>query len=888
MNEKKDYKDTLNMPQTNFEMQAGLTRKEAQFRQRWLDNKLYHKILAKNKNNKQFVVHDGPPYANGSIHIGHALNKILKDIVVRFKSLQGFYSPFVPGWDTHGLPIENKMLSELKVNHKQIEVVKLRKEAAKYALNQMLIQKEQFLKLQMLSDFEEIYLTLDKNFEAKQLKLFKKMFFDGLIYKGLKPVYWSPSSMSALAEAEVEYYDHVSPSIYTCFTITKGNEFVEVDDELLIWTTTPWTLIANSGVAVGLDIEYSKVKFNKKNYIVASDLLEKVMEIFGVQKYKVVDTFKGKNLLGVEYQRPIKTDLFGIVVAGYHVSIDAGTGLVHMAPLFGEDDFIIGQENELDQIMHINDDGSINSEGDEFQGLFYSSANIKIKEFLEKNDKVMFFEYFTHSYPHDWRTKKPIIFRGTPQWFVSIDKIKPAILKEIEKIEGRPSWAVKRLATMIENRKTWTISRQRSWGVPIPIFYNEKNEIVNDEKVFDHVIELVEKYGSDVWFEKSVDELLPSEYKNKNWTKETNIMDVWFDSGSTSIGVEIEGVSVPFDLYLEGIDQYRGWFNSSIINSVAYWGQSPYRLLLSHGFVLDGKGKKMSKQLGNVVDPQEIIQKYGADILRLWVANCEYAHDVSVSESIIKQTVENYRKIRNTIKFLLGNLQDYDHSKFNLKLEGIHELINEKLKKVKFDILQAYNDYDFNDVIKTLTNFLTDLSSFYLSISKDSLYADKINSKERRMIQYNMYNILEATLVVIAPIMPTTAEDAYDNFNKQDKQESVHLEKMFEATIVDDKLEKTWKEFFDLKDEVYKEIEVEIANKKIKRTNDAHVTINTKSNFLMSLDLKKLLMIGKISFGSSLRVETFDSHKCPRCWNHIEKTEVVEDLCQRCYQTINS
>ncbi|VEU59684.1 isoleucine--tRNA ligase [Mesomycoplasma neurolyticum] len=877
----KEYKNTLNMPFTEFEMKANLVVKEEQYANFWNENKIYYKILEKNKNNKQFVLHDGPPYANGDIHIGHALNKVIKDIIVRYKNLKGFYSPMVFGWDTHGMPIEIKILQKLKKDHKEMSAQFLRSEAKKYALEQVENQKNQFKKLQLLTDYSKFYITLDPKFEAKQLELLKIMALNGYLTKDLKPVYWSPSSQTALAEAEIEYADHKSPSILVAFKISKGNNIVFENENLIIWTTTPWTLIANSGVAVGNDIEYSKVKHDKDIFIIAHDLVDSVAKTLKWENYKITQTFNGKELINVEYIRPIKKDKFGKVVAGHHVDISVGTGLVHMAPLFGEDDFLIGKKEKLDFIMHVDDDGTLNKEAGEFSGIFYEEANKNIGQFLEKEKTLLNLSFIKHSYPHDWRTKKPIIYRGTPQWFVSINKFKDKILAEINNVKFPYEWAKLRLINMIKNRGAWTISRQRIWGVPITIFYDENKNIVIKEEIFNYVIKLIEEHGSDIWFSWSVDELLPEKYRNLGWTKEKDIMDVWFDSGSTSIAVDIENTKKPFDLYFEGSDQYRGWFNSSIINSVVYRGKSPYKELLSHGFVVDEKNRKMSKSIGNVVSPLDIIKKYGADILRIWIANSEYSSDVSYSNKIFDQNIEIYRKIRNTIRFLLGNINDYDY-KNNIELTGIHLLIEERLKKLKNSIIKNYDNYRFLLVIKDINNFIIDLSNFYFSIAKDYLYTEAINSRERRMFQKNFYQILETLTIALAPILPTTTEEVYSFFKKENKKESIHLETFFDYEEIKTNYEEQWKEFFTLKDATYKLIEESIKSNLIRRSNEVHLTINNPSNFLKSLDLKKLLIIGKITFGNELKIEKFNSIKCERCWNHFEQKDIINDICQSC------
>ncbi|TPI01840.1 isoleucine--tRNA ligase [Mycoplasma struthionis] len=883
---KKDYKNTLLMPQTDFSMKANLVEKEKQYFEKWENDKIYQKVLNKNKNNNTFVLHDGPPYANGNIHVGHALNKILKDIIVRYKSMQGFFSPFVPGWDTHGLPIEHKMLSEAKKNAKDFSALELRKNAQEYALSQVEKQKAQFKKLGLLADFKDIYVTLDKKIEADQLRLFKKMVQEGLIYKDLKPIYWSPSSQSALAEAEVEYADHISPSLYVAFKIKETKNELLKDAYLLIWTTTPWTLIANSGVAINSKFKYVLVESNSKKLVIAKDLLESVASVSKWEEYKVLCELNSQDLLDLKYLSPIN-NLLCPVVEGHHVSLESGTGLVHMAPLFGEDDFIIGNKNNLEKIMHVEDDGTLNDYGLQFKGMFYDDANIGVGKFLEENQLLIAFKKIKHSYPHDWRTHLPIMYRATPQWFVSLKPIKNQIQEALAKVETYNDWSKKRLSLMLENRETWCISRQRTWGVPIIVFYDQNKQPVLEDEIFDHVIKLVEENGSDIWYEKSADELLPQKYQNKGFSKETDIMDVWFDSGSTSISVKPGNLEAPFDLYLEGSDQYRGWFNSSLINSVAWRKQSPFKTLLSHGFVLDGKGEKMSKSKGNVVDPLAVCEKYGADILRLWAANSEYTGDVTIDDKILQQTVEIYRKFRNTVRFMLGALSDFDFKEYNLN--SIHALMLERLNNLGNKIYNNYETYRFVNVIKDVNNFIIDFSGYYISITKDILYLEKQDSIERRQVQYVFYKFLELLLKAFSPIMPTTCEEIYEHLPLKNKLESVHLLDFITKKQESDKLENQWKEFFDLKDEVYRLIEENIKNQSMKRQNEAYVIISNASDFIKSLPLEKLLMVAKVSFGDELKVQNANAPKCLRCWNHIDEKDFNEELelCRRCEGVIN-
>ena len=884
--EKKDWKDTLLMANTDFKMKAGLPQKEQEFATFWRENKIYQKSLAKNKDNQDFILHDGPPYANGNLHVGHALNKILKDIIVRRKHMEGFYAPFVPGWDTHGLPIELKMLQELKMSKDDMDKVTLRKEAKKYALKQVENQKQQFATMQLFSDMKDIYVTLDPNFEANQLQLFKKMLLDGIVYKGLKPVYWSPSSESALAMSEVEYEDHRSPQIIVAFDVKEGNEFVKDDMSLLIMTTTPWTLIANSGVAVGKNINYSVVEVNGNKYILATNLLSSVAELSKWGDYKVINSFTGDKIAGIKYQRPIVNKTSPVVI-GHHVEESSGTGLVHMAPLFGEDDYIIGKQENLEMIMHVDSKGHFNEEAGKYQGLFYENANKEIGMFLEENKKLLSLKFIKHSYPHDWRTHKPVIYRGVPQWFVNIEKIKPQIINALKDVKSTPEWGISRIEKMISSRTEWTISRQRTWGVPIIIFYDKEGKPVIKEEILDYVINLVKEHGSDIWWEKEADQLLPESYRNQGFTKEMDIMDVWFDSGSSSVGVNPGGKKAPFDLYLEGNDQYRGWFNSSLINSVAYRNKSPYKSLLSHGFVLDGKQQKMSKSKGNVIDPLKIINKNGADILRLWAANSEYTSDVSISDDILKQNIEIYRRLRNTFRFMLGNIDDFNYKP--IELTGIHKHISNQISLYFNQVNKHFDNYKFIEIVKDTNKLFIDLSSWYFDYAKDILYCDHKDSKERRMIQSNISDILKKTMISMAPILPTTIEEVKKHFKNWQQFESIFLMRPNFSQIKLNQSEKFAKFISFYKPKANKILENARNEEKIKRTNEAilHMKINAEDIIGTELEYAKYLMVAKVIFDKEWKVEGFDSLKCQRCWNHFYSNELTkENICQRCDKVI--
>ena len=646
-----DYKDTLHMPKTAFEMRGNLPKKEPNIQKRWQEEHLYEKMLAKRKDAKPFVLHDGPPYANGDIHLGHALNKILKDVINRSKFMEGYQVPFVPGWDTHGLPIETAV-TKLGYDRKKMGIAEFRKICYDYALEQVERQKEGFIALGSVADYDHPYITLQKEFEARQIEIFGTMAMKGLIYKGLKPVYWSPSSESALAEAEVEYKDVKSPTIFVKFQVKDGKGKLTNDDYFVIWTTTPWTIPANLGISVHPNFDYALVQTEKGNLLVLESMVENLMKEFKLEQYEIIKRFKGKELEYITCTHPLYPERESLVMVGDHVTDDAGTGCVHTAPGFGADDFFIGQKYGLPVYCNVDAQGRLMEDcGEWLAGQYVEDANKTVTMKLDEIGALLKLEFITHSYPHDWRTKKPIIFRATTQWFASIDKIRDELLNQIHSVSWIPAWGEGRMHNMIADRGDWCISRQRAWGVPIPILYGEDDTPLMDKEIFDHVAKLVEEYGSNVWFEKDASELVPEGYKSEHspngiFRKEIDTMDVWFDSGSSHTGaMKQRGLGYPADLYFEGSDQYRGWFNSSLIVGTAVYGQSPYKQVLSHGFVMDEKGVKMSKSQWNAVAPGEITKKYGADILRLWASSVDYQADCSMGQNILKQVSENYRPL---------------------------------------------------------------------------------------------------------------------------------------------------------------------------------------------------------------------------------------------------
>lgn len=898
-----NYKETLLMPETSFQMRGNLPENEKLQREKWEEMDLYNKVREKNKGKTPFILHDGPPYANGNIHIGHAMNKILKDFVNRYKMMSGYDMIYIPGWDTHGLPIEQAVTNS-GVDRKSMSKADFRALCEKYAYEQIEKQMQGFKELNVLADWEHPYITLQKEMEARQIEVFAEMAKKGLIFKGLKPVYWSPSSESALAEAEIEYHDRKDSSIYVAFPVVEGNDTVNVGDNLVIWTTTPWTLPCNTGIAISDKFDYAKVLVNDKYYIVANELLEDLAKEFGWENYEVVNVFTGDKFAGVKYKH-VFMDRVAPVIDGFHVTLDAGTGLVHIAPMYGADDFIIGKEYNLEMINGIDDQGVLNELSGPFNGLFFEDANKAVTVKLDELGVLLKLKFITHSYPHDWRTKKPIIFRATKQWFCSIDKIRDDLLKELENnVKFHTEWGKKRLYNMIHDRGDWCISRQRVWGVPIPIFYNEDGSEIVDYDVMMHVADLFRKYGSNVWFEKEAKDLLPEGYTNPaspngNFTKEEDIMDVWFDSGSTWNGVLIEqGLPYPSDMYLEGSDQYRGWFNSSLICGVAVTGKAPYKELVSHGFTLDGKGNKMSKSLGNVIVPADMVRLHGSDILRLWVASTDYTEDVRISDDLIKQVKESYRKIRNTYKFMLGNLKDFDYTKDSVKYEDMpyyDKYMMNELNKFTKNVLEEYNNYNFQNVYKLVNNFVSfTLSNFYLDFTKDILYIEKADSLVRRSVQTVLYNILNNEVKLLAPILPYTSEEVYSLLPHT--EESVHLTDMPEVVTYSDsaEVEELFNLFFELKDKVNKKLEEARNEKLIGSALEAVVKINLDPKYnevkeKLGSYLHQLFIVSKVEYttdGEEVVVEKSTGEKCNRCWNYVD--HLNGDICDRCHNIINS
>ncbi len=915
-----EYKDTLLMPKTDFPMRGNLPNREPQIQEQWEEMNIYQKVQERTKGRPLFVLHDGPPYANGDIHMGHALNKIIKDMIVRFKSMNGYCAPYVPGWDTHGLPIETALTKNKKVNRKAMSVAEFRKLCEEYAYEQINNQREQFKRLGVRGDWENPYITLKPEYEAQQIKVFGEMAKKGYIYKGLKPVYWSPSSESALAEAEIEYQDKRSPSIYVAFPVKDGKGVLEGDEKIIIWTTTPWTIPANLGISVHPDLEYSVVSVDNNKYVVASALLEAVTKEIDWENVSVVKTFKGRELENVVASHPI----YGrdsLVMLGEHVTTDAGTGCVHTAPGHGEDDFLVGQKYGIGVLCPVDEKGYMTAEAEGFEGLFYDEANKPITEKLNEVGALLKLSFITHSYPHDWRTKKPTIFRATAQWFASIKDFRNELMEAVKETKWVPAWGETRLYNMVRDRGDWCISRQRAWGVPIPVFYGENGEPIITDETINHVSDLFREYGSNVWFEREPKDLLPDGFTHESspngiFTKENDIMDVWFDSGSShqAVLLEREDLQRPADLYLEGSDQYRGWFNSSLSTAVAVTGKAPYKGVLSHGFALDGDGRKMSKSLGNVVVPEKVMKQLGADILRLWVASVDYQADVRVSDAILKQVAEVYRKIRNTFRFLLGNLSDFNPETDAIPVNELREVdryILVKLNKLIDKVKTSYENYEFAGVYHSVHNFCTiELSSFYLDFAKDILYIEAADQHDRRSIQTVLYDALLSLTKLVTPILPHTADEVWKHIDSV-KEESVQLVDMPISVEIPnaEALEAKWDSFMELRDDVLKALEKARNEKVIGKSLAASITLYPNIGTKALLDtveenLKQLFIVSRFEIGGSYEdapenAQVFDQVKivvgvaegetCDRCW--VVTPTVGEDsdhptICSRCASVV--
>ena len=916
--EKKDYSKTLNLPKTDFPMRGNLPANEPKIQEEKFTQDLYEKMLKKNEGNEPFVLHDGPPYANGEIHIGHALNKVLKDTIVRYKNLQGYYTPFIPGYDTHGMPTEKKAIEKLGLNRDEIPVTQFRDTCKEFTKKYKDLQTEGFKRLGVLGDWENPYVTYQPEMEAKQLGVFAEMYKKGYIYKGLKPVYWCTDCETALAEAEIEYKDINSNTAYVKFPLKDGKGLVDRENTyIVIWTTTPWTLPGNTMIAVGEDFEYAVVKVGDEKLILAKELVPKTMEIAGIKEYKIVQEMKGKHLAGMVCSHPF-LDRDSIVVTGTEdsvdVELDTGTGCVHCAPSYGKEDYLLGLKHDSEIIVTVDSKGMQRGEGaGPFKDMYYAKSDKEIIKWLDEHNLLLASQVVNHSYPHCWRCKKPVIFRATSQWFASVDGFRKETLDAIKTVKWTPSWGEERITKMVEERNDWCISRQRTWGVPIPIFYCKdcEKEYVTEESL-KKIQEIVKEKGTNAWFDLSEKELMPKGAKCEcgctEFKKETDIMDVWFDSGSTHESVLVERGLPEADMYLEGSDQYRGWFQSSLLTSVATKGKAPYKEVLSHGYTVDEHGNKMSKSVGNVIAPQEIIKEYGADILRLWVLASDYTSDISISKGIMKQVSEVYRKLRNTARYILGNITDFDITKpvAYKDLQEIDRWALMKLNKLIDECTKAYDNYEFSVAYRALNQFcVVDMSAFYLDIIKDRLYTYRADSVDRRAAQTVMYEILSALVRIMAPMTCFTAEEIWKYMPHKDgeNKESVMLEfyPKVNPKWDDEKLEQKWNKLIKAKDEIAKQLELARAAKEIGLSLEAKVELFAEGEeyrFLFDKTdlLKEICIVSEVTISENrrnadteqplgIRVSKADGKKCERCWSY-DKTVGIDKLhptlCKKC------
>ena len=904
-----DFSKTVLLPKTSFPMKGNLSQREAEFLRIWDSKDIYAGINKKNRKKNPFILHDGPPYANGHIHLGTALNKILKDVVVKYKSLRGFYSPYKPGWDCHGMPIEHQIFKEMKAEKSDVDIVKFRKKAAEYAKKFMSVQREEFRRLGVLGEWENPYLTLKHEYESAIINAFGKLYSGGYIYQAYKPIYWCISCETALAEAEIEYENTKAPSIYVKFPATSGPEGLSLDNlSFLVWTTTPWTLPGNTAIAVNPDMEYCVAETKEGRHILARSLAERVFGKKG-QEAKIRETFRGSELEGCRYSHPLLERESRIIAADF-VSAEDGTGCVHSAPGHGEEDYYAGIKNNLEILSPVDEKGRFTAEVKDFAGIRVFDADRLIIDSLDKTGALFYSEEIEHSYPHCWRCKKPVIFRSTKQWFLKVDHngLREVMKTGIENTGWIPPEGANRIGSMVAQRPDWCLSRQRLWGVPIPVFYCKScSEAVITEDTIRHIERLVGENGSDAWMERSEKELLPEGFKCPfceagEFTKEKDILDVWFDSGVSHLAVLKKSPELgwPADLYLEGSDQHRGWFQTSLITSCAIEKKAPYRKVLTHGFVVDAEGRKMSKSLGNVITPDELIKKYGAEIVRIWSISENYQQDIRISESIIQNVIMAYKRIRNTVRFLLGNLHDFSpsHAVDYSQMEEADRWAVEKLKDLVNRVTGHYESFAFNKVYEELHNYCNlYLSSFYLDHLKDRLYTFGRNSGQRRSGQTVLNIILASFLKISSPILSFTAEEAYQSITWQEKKESIFLENWPELQKPDEKLLERWERFFELRKKVLKKIEEKREEKAVRGSLEAKVRISAPEDLLSFLQsfgrLENLFIVSEVMLEkgaeTEITVEKTSLNKCQRCWVHFP--EVGSDprfpgICKKCVKAV--
>ncbi len=924
-----DYKDSINLPKTAFKMKASLPQKEPQRLTSWEEMGLYEKIKDSRKDSEKFILHDGPPYANGNIHIGHALNKILKDIIIKYKTMEGFGTLYVPGWDCHGLPIEINVEKQLGKKKLSLSKVEIRETCREYAKKFVGIQKEEFKRLGILGEWDEPYLTTNPVYTSTIVREFGKFADSGNLYKQKKPIQWCASCRTALAEAEVEYMDHKSPSVYVKFKMASdiGAKIPALQDKdvsMLIWTTTPWTLPANLAICLHPDFEYVAVKAGSDILILAEGLLSQTMQTCGIEGYEIIEKFQGSELENMKATHPLY-DRESLIILGHHVTLEAGTGCVHTAPGHGHEDYVAGMQYGLDIYAPVNDYGKFTDEVEDFSGQFVFDANKGINEALQEKGALLKEEGIVHSYPHCWRCKRPIIFRATEQWFISMEKndFQKKALETIEKVEWIPHWGKDRILGMVGNRPDWCISRQRSWGVPIVAFYcRDCGEALLSSEIINHVADLFEKESSDIWFSRDALELLPEGTKcsscgKNDFEKETDILDVWFDSGVSHAAVleKRDGLESPCDLYLEGSDQHRGWFQSSLLTSVGTRARAPFKSVLTHGFVVDGKGRKMAKSEGNVIAPEKIIKQYGAEIIRLWVASENYQDDMRISQDILQRLSEAYRKIRNTCRFILGNISDFDPGKDMTPLSDLQEIDRWALHRLNIlteKVRGSYDKYEFHTVYHSITNFcITDMSAVYLDILKDRLYCSAPAEPLRRTAQTTLYIILRDMVKLLAPVLSFTAEEVW-SFIPGEKEESVHLSILpaVNKEFENEEVAQRWDVVLKVRDAVLKNLEEARVSKVIGNSLEASVALEASQKlydlmqqykedladiFIVShavLVLKEGAADMSIEDGAeniAVSVARAEGKKCERCWKYFtEAQESNQAVCSRCGEALKS
>ena len=920
-----DFSKTLNLPVTDFAMRANLPQREPDMLKEWYSDDLYKSLMAKNEGKPKYILHDGPPYANGDIHIGHALNKLLKDFIVRYQNMSGKHAPFVPGWDCHGLPAESAIIKQTKLDRGSMTVSEFRNKCKDFVLSYVDRQREGFKRLGIIGDWENPYLTLKPEFEAKQIEVFGEMAKKGYIYKGMKPVYWCAYDETALAEAEIEYNDDACDSIFVKFEVTddlggklKGMPGAPEKVYFVIWTTTTWTLPGNMGICLNPDFEYSLVKVGNEAYVIASELLESVAKATGIEEYEVIGNLKGRDMDGMMAAHPF-LDRASYVINGAHVTLEGGTGCVHTAPGFGIEDFDVWRKyKDLPKlIVPVDSKGRLTDLAGKYAGLTTAEANVEILKDLKESGALLAVQKIVHSYPHCWRCKNPIIYRATEQWFASVSDMTKDAVKACDDIEWLPVWGKDRMVAMIKERNDWCISRQRNWGVPIPILYcNDCGKYVINDTTIKAVSALFREKGSNAWYDLPAEEIVPGlkcECGCTKFTKEKDIMDVWFDSGSSHAAVleEREELEAPADLYLEGGDQYRGWFQSSMLTSIAARGRAPYKKIVTHGWTVDGEGKAMHKSLGNAVSPKEVIDAYGADILRLWVSSVDFTVDARISKDILKQLSEVYRKIRNTARILMGNLGTAD-TDFNpdtdmvdeSKLPDIDKWALARLNKLTRDVRAAYESCQFHIAFHEISNFCTtEMSKLYIDISKDRTYVDKKDGEGRRAAQTTMYKVLSALTRLVSPILAFTADEIWKSMPhvKTDDVRNVVLNLMpeYDASEPFAKEEEKYERLFEMRDIALSALEVARSEKLIGKSLEAKVTVTADGadhDFLSSFDSEELsdvfivsktvLVKGKPENGEaiSVKVDKADGQKCARCWKHSEEATAIDDefICPRC------